>query len=178
MKKKVTSIKRKGKRADPADIVQLILKDHKPLKARIKIMKDPDKHSLSQRQKAFKEFAPLLTAHAKSEEKSLYVAMKDEEELRVESFEGDTEHTIADSLVKEIKGIDEEDEWTAKVKVLAELVEHHIEEEEEEMLVEVKKEMETETRLAIGQEYLRLYESYSEAEGVAPEEWHQSLMAG
>ena len=44
----------------------------------------------------------------------------------------------------------------AKVKVLAELVEHHIEEEEGEMFKKLKKEFNLDKRVEIGEEYRRL----------------------
>jgi hemerythrin superfamily protein len=110
---------------DTADIIQMIMVDHKPLKKLIKVMKDSDQ-SLSARQKAFEEFAPLLVAHAKPEEQVLYVYMRKDEDLREESFEGEVEHGLADQMLEEAKRTDDEDLWSAKVKVLAELVEHHI----------------------------------------------------
>lgn len=154
------------KKAEASEITALILEDHKPLKKLLKVLKD-DEESLAKRKKAYAQFAPALTIHAKSEEQALYTKMKGEEELRVEGFEGDTEHHIADSLVHEIAGIEDEDEWTAKVKVLAELVEHHIEEEESEMLKDVKKEISLEERREIGREYLELKEQVAAEE--APE---------
>lgn len=139
------------------DIVKLILEDHKPLKKLIKILKDSDK-DLSTREKAFDEFASLLTIHAKSEEEIVYVHMKGEDELREEGFEGDVEHGLADQMVEEAKRTEDEDLWSARVKVLAELVEHHIEEEEDELLPDFKKHTELEERSEMGEQYLALKE--------------------
>jgi hypothetical protein len=147
-----------------ADIIDLILEDHKPLKKLIKIMKDSDKHDLGERQDAFEEFAPLLVTHAKPEEQTMYVFMKDDEELREEGFEGDVEHGLADQMIEEIKRTDDEDLWSARVKVLAELVEHHIEEEEDELLPDFKKHSEKEERISMGQEYLQMKQDL-EAQG-------------
>ena len=139
-----------------SDIVNIILEDHKPLKRLIKIMKDSDKHSMDERAEAFAEFAPLLFVHAKPEEQVLYTFMKTDEELREGAFEGDVEHQLADQLIEEIKRTDDQDLWSARVKVLAELVEHHIEEEEEDLLPDFKKESEPKERLAMGQKFLLL----------------------
>lgn len=137
------------------DIIDLILNDHKPLKKLIKVLKNSDTE-LEVRQNAFEEFAPLLTVHAKPEERTMYLFMKDDEELREQGFEGDVEHALADQLVEEIKRTDEEDLWSARVKVLAELVEHHIEEEEDELLPDFKKHSEKEERVNLGKEFMRL----------------------
>jgi hemerythrin superfamily protein len=150
-------------KTDPADIIQLILQDHKPLKVLIKLLKD-GAVEFREKQPAFMEFAPLLISHAKPEEQSLYMAMKKNEDLRSEGLEGDTEHAIADQLVEEIRRTNDEDTWMAKVKVLAELVEHHIQEEEEEMLPDYRKESGLEDRIQIGQVYLQLKEQM-EAQG-------------
>ncbi len=138
-----------------SDVINLILEDHKPLKKLIKILKDNDK-DFDKRDQAFAEFAPLLINHSKSEEESLYKIMKTNAELRTLAFEGDVEHTLADQMLEEIKRTEDQDIWSAKVKVLAELVEHHIEEEEEEMLPEYKKESTLEERARLGQHFLTL----------------------
>ncbi|MGK4455687.1 hypothetical protein, partial [Klebsiella pneumoniae] len=65
-----------------------------------------------------------------------------------------------DELAKKIKSLGDEDEWKAHVKVLAELVEHHIEEEEEEQIPDLRKDFELDERVKIGLEYLRLRSAF------------------
>ncbi|MES2854656.1 MAG: hemerythrin domain-containing protein [Bdellovibrionota bacterium] len=153
----IPDTKKSGKKVavDAQDIISLILRDHEPLKALIQILKDAEVERY-EKEDSYEEFVLLLMSHAKAEEKTLYVQMKDTEELRVEGFGGDTEHAIAEQLLQEINGTPDDDEWTAKVKVLAESVEHHIEEEEEQMLVHFEAEVEAGVRIELGAEYTRL----------------------
>src|SRR5579872_2358769 len=137
------------------DIVDTILKDHIPLKKRILILKDPALGK-SQKRPTYDEFSRLLISHAKTEEKSLYKAMRDFEKLRIESYEASTEHAIAEHLLREVSAARDDNEWLAKVKVVAETVEHHIEVEEHYILVNVKREMDENTRHEICEQYLRL----------------------
>lgn len=138
------------------DIVDLILKDHTPLKKFIQVLKDKD-ISIAKKKTNYEQFAPELLQHADPEEKSLYARMKEEKkDLRTEGFEGETEHAIASRLIDEINLTKDPDQWMARVKVLAELVEHHIEEEESDVLKDVKKQFDSETRSEIGESYLRL----------------------
>ncbi len=144
------------------DIIELILKDHKPIKKMIEILKN-DQAEYSEKRPAFDEFSSLLLSHAEPEQESLYARMKEEKSLREEAFEGDVEHALASQLIEEVKSTyEDQDLWMAKVKVLAELVEHHIEEEESEMLKQVKKQFDAETRYVIGQEYLNLRAEFEE----------------
>ncbi len=144
------------------DVIELILNDHKPLKKLIEVLKDTD-NDISERRAAFEEFCPLLLTHAKPEEQVVYVFMKNEDELRSEGFEGDVEHGLADQMIEEAKRTDDEDIWSAKVKVLAELVEHHIEEEEDELLPDFKKFTEKDERVQMGAKFMRLKSELQEA---------------
>lgn len=158
--KKVTTKKKTAVKADSSqDIIKLILADHKPLKNFIKILKDSDK-DLNVRRKALEEFAPLLINHAQSEERALYSFMERDKELREESFEGEVEHELAELMLESINGEKNQDMWSAKVKVLAELVEHHIKEEESEALPDVRKATSLEQRLEMGAKYLEFKEQY------------------
>lgn len=157
---KTTAAKKKSPASKEADIIAVILEHHKPLKELITQLKSDDLEQ-SEKRLAFQEFAPLLLSHAEPEEKTLYVRMKENDELRTEGFEGDVEHHLAVQMINEVVNTEDPDEWMAKVKVLAELVEHHIEEEEEEMFPDVKKELDLETRIALADEYLRLYDEAS-----------------
>lgn len=157
LKKKSTSDKTSTEGSQ--DIVQLILQHHKPLKALIKIMKD-EEAEYSEKKEAFAEFAPTLLAHAKPEEKSLYVNLKQEDDMKIEGLEGDVEHALADQLCEELKSTRNEDMFMAKVKVLAEMVEHHIKEEENHMLPDFKKNSTIEEREKLGAKYLKLRAQY------------------
>ncbi len=137
------------------DIIQVILKDHEPLKKLIKILKNSGR-DISERRTALETFVPLLSVHAKTEEKVLYTYMKNNTDLREESFEGDVEHALADLMVEQTKVAVDEDLWSARVKVLAELVEHHIKEEESDMLPSFKKESTVQIRQDLGANYLAL----------------------
>ncbi|WP_413560369.1 hemerythrin domain-containing protein [Bdellovibrio sp. HCB209] len=140
------------RQGNPEDIVELILQDHVILKQLIEIMKSEDA-SFREKQAAFKRFAPALVAHAKPEEQTWYMKMKSED-MKVEGLEGDIEHSLADQLCEELKRTSDRDEFMAKVKVLAELVEHHVEEEEEDMLPEFKRGTTLEERIDLGMQYL------------------------
>lgn len=164
-KKKAVSKKAATKKKaanSKTDIVELILKHHKPLKSLIKTMKS-DRADYQKKKAAFDEFVPALMSHAKPEEQCWYENLKTEHDMKVEGIEGDTEHALADLLVGQLKTESDEDTFTAKVKVLAELVEHHIEEEEEEMLPEYKKVSTPEERASVGQRYLVLCEQFLKA---------------
>lgn len=145
--------KKTASKSSKEDIIEMILEDHKPLKKLIKVLKDSDE-DLKTRRKAFEDFAPLLIQHAKPEEQVLYVFMKNEEELREEGFEGEVEHVLADQLIEEAKRSEDDDVWSARVKVLAEVVEHHIEEEEDELLPKFKKATVLEMREELGREFM------------------------
>lgn len=144
------------------DIIKLILEDHVPLKKLIKVLKDPH-IKMSEKRPSFEKFAVQLLAHAKPEEASLYSWMQENKsEARMEAFEGLTEHAIAEHLIEEIRVTTDKNEWLGKVKVLGELVEHHIQEEETSMFKLVKKEFNAEMRAEIGDEYLKQKAEYEE----------------
>lgn len=160
------------------DVIDLILKDHKPLKELIKTLKGDAE--FEEKFMCFEEFAPLLTMHAKPEEQTVYVSMKkdDDDESRIEALEGDIEHGLADQLVEELKRTDNEDLWMAKVKVLAELVEHHIKEEEEELLPTYRENSELEERKKLAVKFLQLKEELGEQNGEdSPSEISMNLLA-
>lgn len=134
------------------DIIQLIFEDHKPLKDLIQVMKS--EQSFDVRVSAFEDFAVQLTAHAKPEELVLYKDMKAKKDLRESALEGDAEHGLADQMVEEIKRAIDPDEKSAKIKVLAELVEHHIKEEENDLLPLFQSNSSEDERLELGSRFL------------------------
>lgn len=152
------------------DIIKLILADHAPLKKLVSILKDL-KTPLKTRRRTFEQFAPMLLLHARSEQESLYVFLKDEnKELRIDGFEGEVEHELVEHMIEEVKMAEDPDLWSARAKVLAELVEHHLKEEEAEIFPAFKKESDVEDRVLIGKQYLELKEHFRREENLTIEE--------
>ena len=89
-----------------------------------------------ERRQLLDEISGNLEAHTTIEEEMFYPAIaeigtKKAEEMVNEAFE---EHHVVKLVLKELPGVDPEDErFEAKMTVLSELIEHHVEEEEKEM---------------------------------------------
>lgn len=167
---KKTKRSEKNVQASKEDIIKLILVDHEPLKRFIGVLKDLNA-PIRTRRRIFEQFAPQLLVHARSEQESLYTFLKDEnKELRIDGLEGDVEHALAEHMIEEVKMAEDAEVWSARAKVLAELVEHHIEEEEKDILPEFKKECDVEDRVMIGKQYLELKDHYRREENLTIEE--------
>ena len=87
---------------------------------------------------ALKDLASALAAHMVIEHEFLYPAAREvDDDAILEAFE---EHSIAEVALKRALATDpEEDSFDARVKVLKELIEHHVEEEEQELFPQVEK---------------------------------------
>jgi len=94
-----------------------------------------------------------LEIHTKIEEEIFYPTItKFDDETHELVTEGIEEHHVVDKLMAEIKGLSPSDEeWAAKVKVLIENVEHHAEEEEQEMFPKIRQAMNKDARAELGQ---------------------------
>lgn len=85
------------------------------------------------------EICEKLSIHDKIEREIFYPAVNENEELKDMILEGLEEHHLVQILLKQISECDPSDEtFEAKVKVLQELIEHHVEEEEQEMFKAIR----------------------------------------
>lgn len=113
------------------DALELIKEDHKRLKKLLKQTLDAEG---PQREPAMDHLRTELVAHERMEEEVLYPRLRDEKKAREEVLEGYEEHHVADVILDELLDVPPETElWKAKVKVLKENVEHHMDEEEDEL---------------------------------------------
>ncbi len=114
--------------------------EHEEVKALFKAAEDSEG---SERTAKLEEIEQALIPHARGEEKTLYSVMRqraDEEKAKDLTAEAYEEHRAADKLLADLKATPVNDEqWLAKLKVLKENIEHHIEEEENELFPEAKK---------------------------------------
>ena len=69
--------------------------------------------------------------------------MNEIEATRDKALEAYEEHHVARMVLDECSGLDKEDErWNAKIKVMQEIVNHHLQEEEKNVFKLAKKELE------------------------------------
>jgi hemerythrin superfamily protein len=121
--------------AKPADAIKLLKDDHKEVKGYFKqyetLEDDAEKQALAEK------ICKALTVHAQIEEEIFYPAAReaiDDDDLLDEA---EVEHATAKQLIAEIQGMQAGDRlFDAKVTVLGEYIDHHVEEEEGEMFPE------------------------------------------
>lgn len=130
----------------------VLRKEHKEIKSLLKeAEKDPRK---------FSEFTEELNGHVHAEERTLYTPMKNEKELRELILEGFEEHHVVDLIVGEMQGgAAGSEEWHAKLGVLRENLEHHIEEEEQQMFPKAEKVVGRAHAFEMAKEYERVHQT-------------------
>ncbi len=118
--------------------LELLKQDHEKvakLFEQVEATEDKKKH-----QQLFAQIKTELDTHAYIEESVLYPALEEHEELKDITLEAYEEHKQVKTLLREITALSEGSErFDAKLKVMMENVEHHVEEEENEMFPKVQK---------------------------------------
>lgn len=102
----------------------------------------------------FKQIKAELDVHAHIEETVFYPRLveKGDEDLKKITLEGIEEHTQVKTLLTELNSLDGmDDTFKAKLTVLMENVEHHVEEEEDEMFSLVEEQFEASELEELGQ---------------------------
>jgi hemerythrin-like domain-containing protein len=119
------------------DITQLLKKDHKKVKQLFEEFEKLSRRSAPKKHAVVQETHKLLSAHTQLEEEVLYPALKEirSDEMKDLVQEAYEEHQVTKNLLAELGELQPGDEhYDAKVKVMGEYVQHHVKEEEKEIL--------------------------------------------
>lgn len=123
--------------------IELLKADHKVVLDLLEQISATTERALKKRVELVAKLELELTVHTHLEEEIFYPAYKaaGEKEQAKSYYEAIEEHRAVDSLVlPHIKATDPGSvQFSGRAKVLKELLEHHIEEEEESMFVDAKK---------------------------------------
>jgi hemerythrin superfamily protein len=123
--------------------IELIKSDHRKVESLFKQFEGTEDKNM--KYQIVQQICMELTVHALYEEELVYPLLKSEDEDATE--EAYTEHELLKYMISEIKPLKARDKaLEPKVKVLKELVEHHVEEEEKECLPELEGNEELESR--------------------------------
>jgi len=128
--------------APAQDAVSLLTADHAEVKQMFETYRQLVDESADdeQRGELARKICSMLTVHAEIEEEIFYPAMRDSVDDELTLDEAEVEHASAKELIEQLEGMDPDDAlYDAKVIVLGEYVDHHVQEEENEIFPQAEK---------------------------------------
>ena len=119
------------------DIFEVLKKDHRAVLELLEKLESSSERAGKTRKKQFDQLKQELLPHMFAEENYFYQYLLDrtsDKQEREKIFEGIEEHRAARSVLADTESVSFTDEhWQPDIKVLKELINHHIEEEESEI---------------------------------------------
>lgn len=148
------------------DAIKLLKDDHEKVKGLLKELTETTSRAEKKRKKLLEEIGRELRVHAQLEEQIFYPAFRKAGKKEGEAMyhEAKEEHRAVEELVLpdlEETGVTTE-EFTGRAKVLKELIEHHIQEEEKSMFPKAKKLLSSDQLKDLGAQMLELKSSLEE----------------
>src|ERR1051325_8682045 len=133
------------------DAIELLKQDHEKVSGIFEKLEPTTEQAVKTREELFAKLKNELDVHARIEEQIFYPAIKEAQETHDITLEAFEEHAVVKRLLAELEELPKDDEtWGAKLKVLQENVEHHVEEEEGEMFKSARKVLSKEQIEALG----------------------------
>ena len=138
------------------DLLDTLKEEHELVQDLLKQLVDSDR--AAERKSILAKIKANLVPHARAEEKVLYdaiIALKDKG-AQQDGEEGYIEHSLADKTLAQLGKIGNamSPEFGAAAKVLRELLEHHIKEEEREVWSDARKHFSADERKLMNQKFL------------------------
>ncbi|HEY9404364.1 MAG TPA: hemerythrin domain-containing protein [Pyrinomonadaceae bacterium] len=133
------------------DAITLLKTDHEKVSGIFEKLEETTESAEKTREELFTKLKQELDLHAHIEETIFYPVLKKSDETRDITMEGIQEHHVVKVLLRELDAMTVGSEtWTAKLKVLKENVEHHVEEEEDDMFKSAREVLSTEQLEELG----------------------------
>jgi hemerythrin-like domain-containing protein len=135
------------------DAISLLEEDHRKMKKLLSELESTTERGVKTREDLFATVKDELTVHETIEEEIFYPALKEHPKTKEIALEAYEEHHVVDMVMAEIEDVPHDDEtWGAKFKVMKENIEHHIEEEENEMFKQARQVFEEGELEALGEQ--------------------------
>jgi hemerythrin-like domain-containing protein len=132
--------------------ISLLEEDHRKMKKLLSELESTTERGVKTREELFATVKEELTVHETIEEEIFYPALKEHPKTKEITLEAYEEHHVVDIVMAEIEGVPYDDErWGAKFKVMKENIEHHIEEEENEMFKQARQIFDDDELEALGE---------------------------
>lgn len=134
------------------DAVDVLISQHRDIEQLFQRFEDLSDRPSQRKDDLVRDIITVLVRHAEIEEQIFYPVVASEiPELENEVHEDLEEHHVVEVILWELEHMTSEDErFDAKVKVLIENVRHHVEEEEEGLLPQVREDLDEDARHRLG----------------------------
>jgi len=121
------------------DALKLLEQDHQKVKKLLDELDSTTERGVKTREELFTQVTQELEVHEAIEEEIFYPALKEHPKAKDIVLEAYEEHHVVDKVMGELRDLPFDDEtWGAKLTVMKENVEHHIDEEEDEMFKQAR----------------------------------------
>lgn len=124
------------------DAVEILKQDHREVLELFRKFAETGDGAIKTRQRLADQIFRELELHTRAEEEIFYPAVRQAADQEGQELldEAEEEHHVVDLIIAELKQMDPSQEhYAAKMTVLCENVQHHIQEEEEEMLPDAER---------------------------------------
>ena len=140
--------------ADTDDVVEVILADHRLFEELIRALRNREEDRAAR----LGELADVLVAHAVAEEEEVYPKLSRRAPEESEEIEhGTEEHAEGHEALMELQAVEDVDspEFEEALEHLSEMVTHHLDEEERDVLNAAREHVPDDVRARLGTAFLR-----------------------
>lgn len=143
-----------------ADVIELIEQDHRAVEQ----VFDQLQRGSGERRRLVTQLEQLLLPHAKAEEQAVYPTMQQADLESFDRAEADEEHLEAEDLLTVLKTqLDDDAAFQTTLGRLVQAVHHHVEEEEQEALPELRRKTDAQTLQKLGERFEQAKAGFLEA---------------
>lgn len=139
------------------DIFDILTADHEKVKKILEQMEQTSARAARRRDTLVDSLDSNLLPHMYAEEQFFYQILLDESSDKEAAYEAMEEHRAAKAVLMDLEDASSEDpRWSARLKVLKELVERHIEEEESTVFDVARSLMDEDRAVEVGRRFKEL----------------------
>jgi predicted DNA-binding protein len=141
------------------DVFELIRSDHEKIKEIMEKLQDTSNRAAKTREKLLRDLQEGIVPHMYAEENYFYQLVLDESGETLPLYEALEEHRVAKASLADLDQTGLEDpRWLAKAKVLKELIDHHIEEEEDQVFRIARDVIDDQRAMSVGERFQEMKE--------------------
>lgn len=152
-KSKLQKLAESDTQKSSSGVITLLLKDHRAMRKLMATVKSP-RSTNAKKVSSFKTLEKLVRSHVKAEEKALLKRIDKHEVFEDEAVEGIEEHRIHNKVMSDIHLIQSPKRKLTRMKIFCEFLEHHLDEEEEDLFPKFRKYAALTTRKKMGTIFL------------------------